>query len=132
MIDLTIGDFQSLANLAASQVDEAGRVIGSDTAAAAVLNLYGVTLTPVRDADREALRRRGIDGVLIDSVRADGPARAARLRAGDLLMQVGGEPVRTPAQAVAALAQGNSEGRGVTVRVYRDSDGQIGETVIRP
>lgn len=131
-LNLTIGDFGALATLAASQIDDNGNISGLDSAAAAVLNLYGMSLSSPTSDELAAFRRSGIEGVRIDQLASAGPTRAARLLPGDIIMRINDQPVRTPSEAVAALAQGNSEGTGVKVRVYRDSEGLVGETVIKP
>jgi serine protease Do len=131
-VDLHIGDFDALAVLAASQIDDQGRVVSEDSAAAAVLNLYGLTLAAPSDSDLEALRRRGVEGVWIDRTARGAATASARLQAGDLITHVNGQPVSTPADVVAALVQGNAEGSGVPVRIYRQSENLVGETVIRP
>ncbi len=131
-VELTIGDFETLAMLAATQIDDSGRLSSADSAAAAVLNLYGLSLSAVTAQEALEFRRAGIEGVRINQIASNSVAQAARLLAGDVILLINNQAVTTPSEAVAALATGNAEGAGVTLRVYRDSEGLVGETVMKP
>jgi S1-C subfamily serine protease len=72
--------------------------------------------------DRRLGRRLGLDvpaGVLIASLAEGGPATAAGLRAGDLILAVDGEPTPT-VDAVHKLLGRETIGRTLTLRVLRE------------
>lgn len=58
------------------------------------------------------------EGALVASVEEDSPAEAAGLRAGDVILSVGGEEVEDPGDVVRALA--DREAGQVEIRVMRD------------
>jgi putative serine protease PepD len=64
----------------------------------------------------------GTDGVTIASVSAGGPAEAAGLRVGDVIISVGGKQVVDPDQVAAAI-QDRHPGDGVAVEVRRSDGG---------
>jgi serine protease Do len=79
-----------------------------------VLNIQVVALTPEQ---REA---SGVEtgGVLVVSV-ADGPAARAGLSEGDIILQLGGNPVESPGQ-LAGLTKKLPKGQPIPLLVQRD------------
>jgi S1-C subfamily serine protease len=67
------------------------------------------------------LEPRERTGARIDRVVADGPADAAGLEAGDLLMRLGDREIRRPSDAVTALAL-SDRGSEITAQVWRDGE----------
>jgi len=64
-----------------------------------------------------------IEGVVVTDVAADGPAAAQGLRAGDVIQQVGTQPVTTPEQVAALAEAAESENRNaVLLLVNRQGD----------
>ena len=59
-------------------------------------------------------------GVVIAEVAPDSPAQMSGLQVGDVLEMVGGHPVTSPQQAVAALRAGTLRSGAVALRVMRD------------
>ncbi|MEZ6233483.1 MAG: trypsin-like peptidase domain-containing protein [Phycisphaerales bacterium] len=130
-LDLTIGDYDLLAALAASQVDEAGRPVADQSAATALLNLYGVRFDAPTEAQQKLLDDAGLTGLLVSDAASSGGGRVS-LRRGDLVIQINGQPVTGGADAIAALAEGAKEGRGVLVRAYRESIDRLFEAYLTP
>jgi S1-C subfamily serine protease len=79
--------------------------------------------TALRPAKARELRiPEGQGGVLLgaaDSVPAGGPADAAGIRAGDVIVSIDGVPIRTESDLVLALVR-SAPGRDVTIQFYRD------------
>ena len=68
----------------------------------------GMELAPVPDDIRQAL---GVeDGALVAEIAPGGRAMMAGLRPGDVILNVGGEPVRSPAEAVERMEELRREG----------------------
>jgi C-terminal processing protease CtpA/Prc len=76
----------------------------------------GATVAPL---DGETARSLGIEprrpALVVTSLRDNGPAQRARIRAGDVIDSIGGTPVRTPSQAVAALKRSPTPHIAVTL-----------------
>jgi len=66
-------------------------------------------------------------GVVLDSVSADGPAAAAGLRAGDLILQFANESVADSTDVFRAMI-GTRPGTAIQVRISRD--GTVSETTV--
>ena len=82
---------------------------GAPTSRPTVLGLSVGLLTPtIRQA---AGIPAGVNGVVIESVRAGSDAQHKGLAKGDVIVQANQQPVRTPADLVAALAAARREGR---------------------
>jgi len=79
----------------------------------------GVTVTGVTAEDAEVYELPGVYGALVQNVTEDGPAEDARLRSGDVIVSVDGEPVERSASLQQHIAE-HRPGQKVTVGVYRD------------
>lgn len=73
----------------------------------------GVSVRDVEDADGPA------EGAVVTDVRADGPAAAAGIEAGDVIVEFDGERVRG-ARQLARLVEETPVGRTASVQVLRD------------
>lgn len=77
----------------------------------------GVTLIPLTD---QLASYFGVkDGALVSAVEADSPAARAGLRAGDVLTEVDGRPVRDPADVTAAI-RAAARGATLDIRLVRE------------
>lgn len=65
----------------------------------------GVTLAPAGKAGS------GSDGVVVTAVEPGGPAADSGIKTGDIILEVGGKPVSTPADVKKALADARGEGK---------------------
>ena len=83
----------------------------------------GVSVRDAQPSDAERAKLPQATGAVVDEVRADSPAAAAGLRAGDVITQFDGERVRS-ARHFERLVAETPEGRQVEVTVAR-----AGETV---
>jgi len=63
---------------------------------------------------------KGGEGALVRSVRKGSPGDEAGLRAGDVIQQVGREPVETPKEAAAKLKDAKDSKKPVLMKVYRE------------
>ncbi len=119
--DMTVrrdGQDKTLTVAVAAQPDQDGTV---QAAAAEQGPKLGLALAPLDDDARQEMNLPpNQKGVVIADVAQDSPAQASGLRAGDVLEMVGGHPVTTPQQAVAALRAGTQKSGAVALRVLRD------------
>src|SRR5919205_4090297 len=88
----------------------------------------GLMLMPAHVA-RQRQRELGLperSGLLVRSVAPESPAEAAGLRAGDLLVRVGGQELRSPATLAEAIARASvaPEGR-ISLGVARNALGEL-------
>jgi serine protease Do len=97
------------------------------TATAANSSALGLTMRAAAQSDRPNLPSS--IGVVVTGVDAFGPGRDM-VRAGDGLMEVQGRPVRTPAEARAALEEAARLRDAVVVRIHRN--GQAMYRALRP
>ena len=73
----------------------------------------GVSIRDIEEADGAA------EGAVVSEVRADGPAEAAGIEAGDVIVEFDGERVRS-ARQLARLVEETPAGRAAPLRVLRD------------
>jgi len=105
---------------------EVGRMPGEDQVAAAgevttpQETRLGITLS---ELDAKARERLGMDadadGVLVADVSTDGPAARTGMRAGDVILRVGREPVRHVREVADAVAEAARDERGSVVMLVR-------------
>ncbi len=112
-VSVTIGPMPSDDTQAAAEPQPA------DDQGQARLGLYLAPLTP------EVRQQQGIDagtnGVLVARVEPGSPAEQAGIEAGTLISMVGGEPVTSPSQVVAAVRQAAEDKRpAVVLRVEKN------------
>jgi serine protease Do len=88
----------------------------------------GMKVQRVTPELRDQLGLEGDDGVAVTSVTPDGPAETARIRPGDVILEVNHQPVRKPDDLVAAIAK-LKENDVVVMRVRRGD--QAGFVTVR-
>ena len=82
---------------------------------------FGFSLAPVSPEARQQLGiKDGVKGALIAAVEPGSPADEQGLRAGDVIQQVGREPVETPKEAAAKLKDAKDSKKPVLMKVYRE------------
>ena len=120
-IDVRVGD--QPAPKTTAQTAEPGRAKPS------ALGLALVSLTP--DTREQLSVPDGVEGAAIRAVEPGSPAEQAGLRAGDVILGVGGRKVSSPPEAMKAIDLAlNSKEHAVALRVLRDgSIGFVGVTV---
>jgi serine protease Do len=79
----------------------------------------GVQVRDVAEADVAKEKLPGASGVVVEDVTADGPAAAAGIKAGDVIVEFDGERVRSTRQ-LARLVEETPAGRKVQASVMRD------------
>ena len=79
----------------------------------------GVQVAPLADSSRAVRKLPATGGVEVAGLLPDGGAEAAKLRAGDVIVSLGGTEVAGPAAFVQAAA-GHKAGEMVPVVYYRD------------
>ncbi len=79
----------------------------------------GVRIQEITPEIAEALGLEAPEGALVSGVRPDGPARQAGLRAGDVILEVGGERVKTM-QELPSLVAALDPGETVRFVILRD------------
>jgi len=101
-----------------AQIKENGRVIRG---------YMGLVPDDLTDSERAALGIEGKAGILLVEAFDDGPAAAANLRPGDVILEMNGEPVYSQRQALLISA---STAPGDTVAITAMRDGQRFETTV--
>jgi serine protease Do len=82
---------------------------------------FGFSLAPLSPESRQQLGiKDGVKGALIAAVESGGPAEEQGLRAGDIIQQVGREPVESPKDAAAKLKDAKDAKKPVLMKVYRE------------
>ncbi|MBL8581430.1 MAG: DegQ family serine endoprotease [Rhizobiaceae bacterium] len=79
----------------------------------------GVQIQPVNEDIAESLGLKGDKGALVSEAQADGPAKAAGIRAGDVITKVDDKDVASPRE-LARLIGNVMPGKDVSVSVWRD------------
>jgi S1-C subfamily serine protease len=79
----------------------------------------GVTVRDLDDADVKREKLGSMSGVVIDEVGSDSPAARAGLKAGDVVVELDGERVRSARQFVRLVAE-TPNGRSIRLGVTRD------------
>jgi serine protease Do len=84
-----------------------------EKAAKTALAKYGFSLEPSKDVSGA-----GKEGAVVTDLDPDGPAAQKGLRQGDVILDIGGKAVSSPADVVKALSEAKKEGRrAVLLRV---------------
>jgi serine protease Do len=82
---------------------------------------FGFSLAPLSPDMRQQLGiKDNVKGALIASVESGSPAEDQGLRAGDIIEQVGQQPVDGPKDAAAKLKEAKSTKKPVLMKVYRE------------
>jgi serine protease Do len=82
---------------------------------------FGFSLAPLSPETRQQLGLKdNVKGALIASVESGSPAEDQGLRAGDVIQQVGREPVDGPKDAAAKLKEAKDGKKPVLMKVYRE------------
>jgi serine protease Do len=91
----------------------------------------GVTVRALNDREREALGAR-LQGVIVTDVEPASPADDANIGEGDLILEVNGKQVPTPADLNQAVKLGRASGRPVRVLIGQVdwNSGRVGTTYV--
>ncbi|PLX39081.1 MAG: hypothetical protein C0606_00615 [Hyphomicrobiales bacterium] len=81
------------------------------------LDQLGLVLAPA-----SSVAGAGDEGVAVTNVDPSGPAAERGIRTGDIILEVGGKPVSTPDDVLAALAASEKSGRNATLLRVRTGD----------
>jgi len=89
----------------------------------------GLRLDDISPALRERFSLQDTQGALVVGIAPDSPAAEAGLRPGDVITQIGNEPVASAADAQRALQQANKRAP-LRLRIVREGRGSF--TLVRP
>ena len=82
---------------------------------------YGVSLSRLTPEVRQQLRvKDDVQGALIGQVEPNSPAEEQGLRTGDIIVAIGREPIDSPQEAAAKLAEAKKAGKPALLKVYRE------------
>ncbi len=82
---------------------------------------FGLSLAPLSpDARQQLGLKDSVTGALIAAVEPGSPADEQGLRAGDVLQQIGHEPVDSPKAAVAKLKEAKDGKKPVLMKIFRE------------
>lgn len=105
---------------------EAGTDKPQDAAAAAKL-VAGMKLAPLNDETRKryGLSEKVTRGVVITEVESRSMAAERRIQAGDVILEVGQEPVRTPSDVTQRIEAAKAEGRRSILFLLTNGQGEV-------
>ncbi len=89
----------------------------------------GVQMQPLTETLAKAMGRADTNGVLVDQVLPDSPAKKAGLEQGDLITAFDGKPIKDPRDMAMAVAD-TKAGASVKVTVIRDGKEQTVDVAI--
>ncbi|MGD1148938.1 MAG: Do family serine endopeptidase [Thermoanaerobaculaceae bacterium] len=84
-----------------------------------VRGFLGVTITNIDQKAQESFKLPSRDGALVESVSKGGPADKADVKAGDVIVAVGGVPIKETRQLIDRVSAG-APGQKVDLEVIRD------------
>jgi serine protease Do len=88
--------------------------------------MFGLTLAPITDADRETYSiGADIDGVLVSAVEPGSEAAEKSVQAGHVIVQVSQQDVEAPEDVVARVDALKSEGRRTVMFLMADADDKM-------
>jgi len=88
--------------------------------------MFGLTLAPITDADRETYSiGADIDGVLVSAVEPGSEAAEKSVEAGHVIVQVSQQDVEAPEDVVARIDALKSEGRRTVMFLIADADDKM-------
>ncbi len=90
----------------------------------------GIYLEELDEDDREALNYEGKHGILIEGVVDEGPSESAGIEAGDILISIDGEDVKSTKKLRKILSKREPEQK-IKVLVFRDGKEKKNQDEIR-
>ena len=112
---LTIGE--------SGQEQQASADTGKDASAAEKVPTIGIGLADITDDIRQALNLPAQEkGAIIESVAPDKPAADAGLQAGDIIVSVNQQTVKSAAEAKTAVADAGKAGRKAVLLLIQRGD----------
>ncbi len=110
----------------AEATDESGESTGEPDAKASP-TVLGMTLSEMTDALRDQYNvADGVDdGVIITAVEDGSSAAEKRVQAGDIIREVGQEPVATPEDVTAKVKALKDQGRGIALLLLANPEGEV-------
>jgi serine protease Do len=105
----------TLSKMPNEQVASAGSSNHDSTASTAPR--LGLTVAPARDVDGAGNR-----GVVVTGVDPNGPAAAAGVAAGNVILDIGGKPVASREDVVKQLQEAKAQGRGTVLMRVKAGD----------
>lgn len=95
-------------------------------AGAATATILGMELSALNDQVRRRFNlREGVRGVVVTRVDANSNAADKRLQAGDVILEVGQEPVNSPADVARRVEQLKREGRRAALLQVQNAAGEV-------
>lgn len=85
-------------------------------------NSLGITVRPLRKAERREMKVPDNEGLMIISVEPDKPAAEADLQPGDIVLKVNQTPVGTPEELARRVQEIGSERGAVMLQIQRRGD----------
>lgn len=111
---VTLGRREEAENVAFPTSEEDAPAVVEDT------ELFGLTVAPLTDETREQLGvAAGTDGLAVMAVDETSEAYTKGLRAGDVIVEAGQEPIATPADLSARADQAREAGRKTVLLLVR-------------
>jgi serine protease Do len=115
-VSAKLGDYSKVGKQAKAEDDKDKSQEGKVSPGA-----FGFSLAPLSPDVRQQLGLKdNVKGVLIAAVESGSPAEEQGLRAGDVIQQVGREPVDGPKDASAKLKDAKEAKKPVLMKVYRE------------
>ncbi len=107
-----------------AELVQLGQAESEGTASTAIVESLGVTIASLNEEIRQQFQLApDIEGVAITEIEPGGPAEEANVRVGDVIVEVGQEPVASPPEVMARVNQEESEDKStILLLVNRQGD----------
>jgi serine protease Do len=133
-VGVTIGRLEDGERLIASQEQEEqdAKAQEEEEAAEPLQSALGLSLSPLTDDLRTQYEiSERVSGVLIIGVEDESSAADKRIQAGDVIVEVGQQPVGSPEEVVARVQELEGEGRGSVLLLLANRNGDLRFSALR-
>jgi serine protease Do len=131
-ITVVLGRLEDGERLIASQEEEDAQTQEEETQTPEVQKTLGLALSPLTDDLRTQYEiNERVAGVLITEVEEGSSAADKRIRAGDVIVEVGQQAVNSPQEVLERIAELETEGRGSVLLLLANKNGDLRFSALR-
>jgi serine protease Do len=127
-VDIKVGELEDTDQVASADASKQGTTTPSDTPSVKALGLSLSSITP--DLRTKFSLADDATGVVVVDVQSNSPGAEKQLKAGDVIVEVAQEEVKSPAQVVDKIEEAKKAGRK-SVLMLIDRAGELGWKALR-